>query len=411
MVSLNGCHVGHCIPSILQPRHSHDTAEDPSSLYPEAQHVDTSRAQSKFLPHPDVMLDPFPAGKLKIPNTIKQASKQRVETPRPTNPKTGPAFLSTAVRPLSNYLGLTTLPLHIHEIFFAYALYEGLFRLVSPLASRRLVPSKYNAFTRRDRLNWDAHMVSMYQALFINTVALWVIFSDPQRAVQNGDWRERLWGYNGAAGMVQGFAAGYFLWDVFVSLGHLDVMGVSSAVHAVCALGVTCIGFRPFANYYGLNFILYELSTPFLNTHWFLDKFNKTGSKAQLYNGIALLATFAGSRLVWGSYQSYLIYGDVWKAWHTTEPYATPLCAEFFGKTAAGLGLDTPVGCRTLPAWLAVTYVGANTALSVLNFFWFYKMIRAVRKRFPKGDGDGGAKGVKRGKGRDTMDAVPEKMD
>lgn len=43
--------------------------------------------------------------------------------------------------------------------------------------------------------------------------------------------------------MVQGFAAGYFLWDVLVSATHLDVMGVSSLVHAVSALAVTCIGF------------------------------------------------------------------------------------------------------------------------------------------------------------------------
>jgi hypothetical protein len=83
----------------------------------------------------------------------------------------------------------------------------------------------------------------MYQALFINGVALWVILTDPQRAVQNGDWRERLWGYNGAGGMVQGFAAGYFLWDVLVSAMHVDVMGVSSLVHAVSALAVTCFGF------------------------------------------------------------------------------------------------------------------------------------------------------------------------
>jgi hypothetical protein len=86
----------------------------------------------------------------------------------------------------------------------------------------------------------------MYQALFVNGVALWVMATDPQRAAQNADWRERLWGYNGAAGMVQGFAAGYFLWDCVVSVLHVDVMGVSSLVHAVCALGVTCIGFVSF---------------------------------------------------------------------------------------------------------------------------------------------------------------------
>jgi hypothetical protein len=36
---------------------------------------------------------------------------------------------------------------------------------------------------------------------------------------------------------------------------------------------------HPFANYYGLNFILYEISTPFLNIHWFFDKLNMTGSR------------------------------------------------------------------------------------------------------------------------------------
>jgi len=68
---------------------------------------------------------------------------------------------------------------------------------------------------------------------------------------------------------------------------------------------------RPFANYYGISFILYELSTPFLNIHWFCDKLDLTVSKIQLYNGFALLATFFGSRLVWGTYQSVLTYQDV----------------------------------------------------------------------------------------------------
>ena len=85
----------------------------------------------------------------------------------------------------------------------------------------------------------------MYQALFINTAVLWVIFADPARSVQNESWNwmERLWGYNGAAGMCQAFAAGYFLWDCIVSSLHIDVMGASSLIHAVSALGVTSIGF------------------------------------------------------------------------------------------------------------------------------------------------------------------------
>ena len=54
---------------------------------------------------------------------------------------------------------------------------------------------------------------------------------------------------------------------------------------------------RPFVNYYGCIFILWELSTPFLNIHWFLDKVNMTGSRAQLYNGYLLLFSFFSSQL------------------------------------------------------------------------------------------------------------------
>lgn len=161
---------------------------------------------------------------------------------------TAPKFLAQAIRPLADRLGLATLPLHVHEIIFSYLLYEFIFRLASPALSRLLWPRKYAAFRRRDRLNWDAHVVSMYQALFINAAALWCIFADPARAEHNeaGNWAERLWGYNGAAGMCQAFAAGYFVWDVVTSALHVDVMGASSLVHAVAALGVTCIGFVSF---------------------------------------------------------------------------------------------------------------------------------------------------------------------
>ena len=116
---------------------------------------------------------------------------------------------------------------------------------------------------------------------------------------------------------------------------------------------------RPFLNYYGLNFILYELSTPFLNIHWFLDKLDMTGSDAQWYNGLALISSFGCSRLLWGTYQSYKMYQDVWQA------------------------LKTP-GELPVPTWLALSYLASNTVLSVLNFWWFGRMVKTVRSRFKK---------------------------
>lgn len=55
--------------------------------------------------------------------------------------------------------------------------------------------------------------------------------------------RERVWGYTGASGSVQGFAAGYFLWDVATSAANLDVHGPGALMHAGSALAVSLLGF------------------------------------------------------------------------------------------------------------------------------------------------------------------------
>lgn len=145
---------------------------------------------------------------------------------------------------------------------------------------------------------------------------------------------------------------------------------------------------RPFVNYYSSTFILYELSSPFLNFHWFFDKLSLTGSKRQLINGICLLATFFSCRLCWGTYQSLRVYQDMWRALHHTPSSAKINLAALNGTATE----NTPVpihnelmrfaGPEYLPLWLAIIYLGSNLVLNTLNFFWFGKMIDAMRKRF-----------------------------
>lgn len=81
----------------------------------------------------------------------------------------------------------------------------------------------------------------MVQSLFINALALWIIWADEERWAMG--WRERVWGYTGATGMVQGFLAGYFLWDLVVSLTDVEVHGWGNVVHAGSALVVSGLGF------------------------------------------------------------------------------------------------------------------------------------------------------------------------
>jgi len=101
-----------------------------------------------------------------------------------------------------------------------------------------------------------------------------------------------------------------------------------------------------------------------------------TGSVYQLINGIFLLMTFLGCRLVWGTYQSVRVYQDVWNSL-----FHTPAAA---GKSAIPIheGIMRFAGEEYVPVWLAFTYLGSNIILNTLNFYWFGKMIEALRKRF-----------------------------
>jgi hypothetical protein len=162
----------------------------------------------------------------------------------------------------------------------------------------------------------------------------------------------------------------------------------------------TCSCQRPFLNYYGSTFILYELSSPFLNIHWFFDKLHMTGSKAQWYNGILLLASFFSCRLVWGTYQSVRVYQDVWRALQSgpmnvtegiarrmTSPLVLGVLNDGKGVVKANEEVLKYAEGNVVPTWLAVTYLSSNLVLNSLNFYWFGKMVETVRSRFRSTEG------------------------
>jgi hypothetical protein len=309
------------------------------------------------------------------------------------------------VQPAADYLGLKTLPLHFHEVILAFVLYDATNRYLAPAFSRFFFPRIYATFNARTKLNWDVHIVSFVQSTLICVLALYVMKNDRDRAAMS--WEEKVHGYTGASGLIQGFAAGYFVWDLAITLQNVRIFGLGMLAHAVSALFVFSLGFvschrspptyawyahnrvqRPFVNFYAPTFILYELSSPFLNIHWFCDKLNLTGSKIQLYNGIFLLSTFFSCRLCWGTYQSFRVFYDVYRAIQTgAYTLSDPELGKLNNSTApfdptSDIPLMQFAGDRSVPVWLAVCYLGANLTLNGLNWFWFGKMIETIRKRF-----------------------------
>jgi hypothetical protein len=149
--------------------------------------------------------------------------------------------LSKAVEPYAERFSMPTLPLHIHEVVGSALFYTFIQTVVSPVLSNKLFPQHYPRHHRAKKANWDTHVVSLVQSLIINGVALWVMFADEERSSM--DHEQRIWGYTGGCGIVQALAAGYFLWDVGITLLNLDTFGLGLLAHGVAALSVYILGF------------------------------------------------------------------------------------------------------------------------------------------------------------------------
>ncbi|KAL9535512.1 hypothetical protein SMMN14_00310 [Sphaerulina musiva] len=304
--------------------------------------------------------------------------------------------------PLARALNLPALPLHAHEVLFAITFYAFLAQVVSPAVSRRVVPSRYALMDRRSRISWNVHVVSFVQSCVVNALSLYIICCDEERQSWRGAdaWELRIWGYTGFIGLTQSLALGYFLWDLYMCVRHVHIFGWGMVAHAVASSAMFTLGFRPFIHFYCPVFLLHELSTPFLNVHWFCDKLGLTGSIYQAVNGGFLIVTFFACRLVWGAYGSWGVSQDIYRAIFSDSYITSDASSEKIANSLRQVSLMGAVipdtaspQDRRLPLWLGVSYLLSNLILTLLNMFWFSKMIETIRKRFdpPMGTRKAGA--------------------
>ncbi|KAJ3390221.1 hypothetical protein HDU84_007791 [Entophlyctis sp. JEL0112] len=230
-------------------------------------------------------------------------------------------------------------------------------------------------------------------ASFVNAIVVCALavpmFYDPAL------YQDKLWGYSKYGGDVNAVvlgtpiffkvyrqtivSSGYFLWDIYISLQLGDIGFI---IHGVAACTVFLLCYKPFVMYYGAVFIMWELSTPFLNVHWMCDKLGMTGGTLQLVNGVLLLIVFFGSRLVFGMYKSFEFLSEF------PLPSRKDLSEWCFSPSAL-----MRARYEEIPVYMIVLYLAMNTVLNTLNVYWFWKMIDSVRRRFSAGgDAPGKAK-------------------
>lgn len=83
------------------------------------------------------------------------------------------------------------------------------------------------------------------------------MFADKER--ESMTIGERVYGCTGALGLIQAFAAGYFLYDLIVSTVYIKMFGIGMLFHAISALWVFSFGFVS-----NLFFFFFSWRVPFL---------------------------------------------------------------------------------------------------------------------------------------------------
>lgn len=239
---------------------------------------------------------------------------------------------------------------HWHEIVVSFVFYTVIQIASGPLA-RQYLGTKYTALPKKTRINFDIHVVSMVQCL-ISIALLLPMWNHSHWANRLDDPASSVLGYTPYGGLVAGVTVGYFLWDVVVCIKYFTLFGVGFLFHGCAALFVFSTCFVPYAMPWIPAFLLFELSTPFVNVNWFASRL-PTGTfsnRTVVINGLMLLFTFFSVRIVWGFYAVTLVATDMFAVWSQA------------------------------PIVLPITILLLNVNLDVLNCFWFYKMLVIAKK-------------------------------
>jgi TLC domain len=114
-----------------------------------------------------------------------------------------------------------------------------------------------------------------------------------------------------------------------------------------------------------------------------------TGTTLQLVNGIMLLVTFFGARLVYGSYISVCITKDIARAvqFYRNTPNDPPLAASVFQYSSNPAELEVVKYAPAngyIPLFMVGSYLASNLVLHFLNIHWFGLMIGTLRRRFDR---------------------------
>lgn len=216
-------------------------------------------------------------------------------------------------------------------------------------ASRALLPfsATYRKWDKTRRYKARGLVPSTVFLAGIVPASIWVLASDAQlRDVP-------VVGATARSLLLSAVATGYFIYDSAVVLYHVKDDGAAFLVHGVLCLGTFGLAtmYRVY-QLYAPTFLLFEMTTFFVNARWLLLELGLKDSRLYLYNGLAMLFAWFVVRIVWGYWSSFSFWID------TVHAYRAAM----------------------LPVPIVLWYALANVCLNAMNTVWFIKILRAALK-------------------------------
>ncbi|GMM44413.1 Tda4 protein [Pichia kluyveri] len=242
---------------------------------------------------------------------------------------------------------------HWHEIVF-FTIFFHVIMLIAPIINSKYFGKFYDDLKTNDpmtKINYDIRIVGIIQSTISALVCI-PMFAHPQF------WENPVRGSYPFAGLIASFIIGYFIWDlIYCCIGYYSIFGIEYLFHAAGALFVFGTTLIPFCQPFLCAFLIFELSTPFVQLHWMFTRSPKGmwSDKLITINGIFLITSFFFSRIIWG------VYATIWSFF---------LCypqREYY------------------PIWLLPVVYVLNSGFQFLNFMWFSKMIKLAKRTISGG--------------------------
>mmetsp|Transcript_1911 Transcript_1911/g.2464 ORF Transcript_1911/g.2464 Transcript_1911/m.2464 type:complete len:251 (+) Transcript_1911:210-962(+) len=195
---------------------------------------------------------------------------------------------------------------------------------------------------------WTDGWVGLAHHIVVCTSAFFIIMFDPEPSANE----DRMYGFSDRINMVFSISTAYFMWDINTSM----VQGLNDKkvyIHAVVCTLCYIFGQYPFLHYYGIRFLLFEVSSVFMQLRQLilLSDMRNTPlfSMVQATFGITFLVT-------------RILYG-------------IPLSLAFWNES-----IDLLLHGKPHSYYVVVFYFLANVILNALNVIWMYMIFRKFLK-------------------------------